>query len=125
MITLLSLIACNIVFPQNERFIGTYEEKVKHDTGEILEVVLEIKSNETFTCSFYQNQLCYQEDKKGQGKWTVKNEEIWFFADEGNDVNEEFSLNFNGTKAKLEGSRLIFYESKMIWPPRVTLTKIE
>ena len=112
-------------FAQSEKFTGTYEEKSKQPSGEILEVVLELKPDGTFFCTFYQDQLDYKDDDKGKGKWHINNGEIWFKADQEKDIDKEYSMNFDGTKAKLDGNKLIFYESKMIWPPRVPLTKIK
>ncbi len=111
-------------FGQTDKFVGLYQTKTSRPTGEILEVVLEIKADGTFYCSFYQDQLCYKDDDQGQGKWVIKGEEIWFIANEKSDVNEEFTLNFNGTKARLENDKLVFFYSKMIWPERVPLTRV-
>jgi hypothetical protein len=110
-------------YVQVDKYSGIYQEKSKRPTGEILEVVMELKSDGTFYCTFYQDQLDYKDNDKGKGKWTVKNGEIEFSAVKEFDINNEYTMDFNGTKAKLEGSTLTFTTSKMIWPPRVPLSK--
>ncbi len=122
-ITILILLISISGFAQIEKYAGTYEKKEKRPTGEVLEVVLELKSDGTFQCTFYQDQLDYEDDDKGKGKWIVKNGEILFSAEQGIDVNTEYTMNFDGTKAKIDGDKLIFKESKMVWPPRVPLSK--
>ena len=97
--------------------------KRKSDQQEKFWKLLELKSDGTFQCTFYQDQLDYVDDDKGKGKWIVKNGEILFSAEQGIDVNTEYTMNFDGTKAKIDGDKLIFKESKMVWPPRVPLSK--
>lgn len=119
LIVILALLISSSGFAQKGKlgkFVGTYEKKEKYDSGIILEVVLELKSDGTFYCTFYQDQLCYVDDDKGKGKWSVKNGQIQFVSEQGIDVNEEYSMNFNETKAVIDGDKLIFKESKMVWP---------
>ena len=123
LIVILALLIWSSGFSQTEEFVGIYEKKEKHDSGIILEVVLELKSDSSFFCTFYQDQLCYEEDDKGKGKWKVDNGVILFSAEQQKDVNKEYNLDFNGTIAEIEGNKLIFKESKMLWPPRVPLIK--
>ena len=123
LLIILTLLISSSGFAQTEKFAGVYEKKEKHDSGIILEVVLELKSDGTFYCTFYQDQLDYEDDDKGKGKWSIKNGEIQFSSEQGIDINEEYSMSFDGTKAKIDGNKLIFKESKMVWAPRVPLTK--
>ncbi len=122
-ITILVLLNSISGFAQIKKYAGLYEKKEKQPSGEILEVVLELKSNGTFYCTFYQDQLDYEDDDKGKGKWNIKNDEIQFSSKDGVDINEKYSMDFNNTKAVIDGDKLIFKESKMVWPPNVRLTK--
>src|SRR6187431_3252891 len=106
---ILSLSACK----QADKFSGTYQEKREQPSGETLKIVLELKQDGTFFCTFFQDQLDYKDNDKGKGQWAIKNNEIWFSARPEKDVNIEYTMNFNGTKARVEGKKLIFFESEM------------
>lgn len=94
LIFILSILLSVPGLSQIDKFTSTYKKIIEGSNYIVFEVVLRLKPDGAFFCSFYQNQQDYMDDDKGRGKWIFKKEEIWFSADKLKDVNKKFTLNF-------------------------------
>ena len=97
---------------QSKKYVGTYIDKVKTDEGVVMEYELQLLKDGTFTFKFYENQLFFENTKKGQGTWIDRGDDIAFTTSK-EQLTEEFVINFTGTKAYVDGKILTFYETEL------------
>ncbi len=110
-------------FSQYEKHIGVYENKAESEDGIKIEYELSLNSDGTFLFHFYQDQICYTDDDRAKGKWTVENNIILFRVNRKTDIDETHKLDFVNTKAKTENGLLKFYDSEIFWINEIELKK--
>ena len=111
------------LFSQSEKYFGNYENKTESEDGVVIEYELALNSDGTFLFHFYQDQICYKDDDKAKGKWTVENGVIIFQVNKKVDINDTHKLDFNKTKAKVEKGILKFYDCGVFWINKTELKK--
>lgn len=111
------------VFSQSEKIIGEYENKTKFKSGITIEYELSLNSDGTFLFHFYQDQMCYEDDDRAKGKWTIENDTILFRVNKKTDFDKNHQLDFKKTKAKFMNGFLRFFESEIIWVNELELKK--
>ena len=126
------------IYCQNDRYVGDYFQKLGNEKHTI-EYTLNLNEDGTFIFHSYSN----NEDgipavvhTYGRGKWISKKEIITFYLDEKG-MNEEYTLDFSGTKARFITksprdtsdkeikTRLKFYESGIFWMKGIELLKLD
>ena len=138
LVFLLLLVFSSIVFSQTERYTGTYIMYHVINTEGSLEYTLELLSNGTFTFHNYRKITVKnpEENQYGKGTWKIeKNNVLYFYTDQENDLDDKHILDFNNTKAryvtknprnksdKEVKTNLRFYNSEIPWIKGVTLYK--
>jgi len=111
---------------QTEDYSGTYIFYVKAVKGEIIDYKLQLNSDSTFLFSSYVNNNTNEYYKNGKETWNVENK-IILFTTETADLDENHTLNFTGTTAriikksprdtsdKVVPTALQFYKSEIPW----------
>lgn len=112
------------VFSQSEKYIGHYSFKSESDDGIVIEYDLTLHSDGRFLFHFFQDQLCYTDDLKGKGKWRIIDSKLIFSANEKNDIDEDYTLNLNNTKATVLNGVLKLYDCEIEWLNNTELTKL-
>ena len=127
---LIALSASISVIAQWETFAGTYNHHYELQNGGVIEYKLSLNPNGTFSFHNYRKltcTLCSEENQYGKGNWTSKNNEIYFSTDTEIDLDEKYTLDFNGTKArsnkrssrnksaKVVKESIRFYASEIPW----------
>lgn len=121
---------------QSQSLLGDYS--LKYDTPQgIIEYDLTLNSDGTFVFSYYDKiykRLKMERTQKGKGTWKSEKNLVYFFTNDS-DVDDEFNLNFNNSKARFitKSSRdksdrviktaLLLYDSEIFWVKRLNLTK--
>lgn len=63
-------------------------------------------------------------NEKAKGRWVYDDDAILFLSDRETDIDQNYRLHFNNTKARLENnSSLIFFTSGLFWLENLTLEK--
>ena len=123
---------------QTEQIVGTYNIKSASSDG-IIEWKLTLNHNKTF--SFYfnrdlKNQVISdpRDHQSGKGRWTTKNNYIYFHSQES-DFDDTYTLDFNNSKAVFKTKHprdkskrvitphLIFLETNIPWMKRLKMDK--
>jgi hypothetical protein len=81
-------------------YTGTYIFYVEAKKGEIIDYKLQLNSDKTFLYTSYINNNTNEYYTKGKGTWRVENK-IIKFTTEVKDLDEEHTLNFTGTTARV------------------------
>ncbi len=110
-------------FSQSEKHFGAYENKTEFENGISIEYELFLNPNGTFLFHFYQDQICYTDDDRAKGKWTVENDIIIFKVNNKVDIDDMHKLDFDNTKAKMNNGILSFYDSEILWINGIELEK--
>ena len=113
------------LFSQSENIIGNYEKTI--DTRSDSSIYqLSLNEDGTFIFQYSQNihcAACPQEANKGKGTWKEKKGIIFFKSKNGKDINEEFTVNLNKTKANIEEKLLRVTESNIPYLKDIVLVK--
>ena len=111
--TLFMIVTAQFVSGQSiKRYVGSYVQKNKFDTGVVQEYELKLLKDGTFIFKFFENQVFFEKTNWGQGTWIVEGEDI-IFSTAKNQVDDQWNYNFTGTKAYIDGKTLTFYETKI------------
>jgi len=138
-ITILLLVLGPTSSTQVEKYAGVYE--MRHEAqNALIEYRLSLNPDGSFLFQSYSKHnraITPVTDIYGKGKWSVKKDLILFSVDEENDIVQEYSLNFNETKARYKTksprdlsqsvvkTSLIFYDSNIFWVKGMELFKKE
>ena len=137
LLPLLFFLFTSIAYSQAIQFEGEFEKRTETKEGAVHEYSLSIKPNGTFTFHWYRNIDPTQpkENKYGKGTWEVTKKKILFSTDEAADLDEKYTLNFTGTKARFiqktprgestanKKTYLLFYDSDIRWIKGLKLTR--
>lgn len=85
---------------QADTYSGTYVFYVEAKKGEIIDYQLQLNADHTFLFSSYVNNNTNEYRQKGKGNWKVENN-IILFTTETSDLDENHTLNFTGTTARI------------------------
>jgi len=104
---------------QTETVFGNFKKTI--DTkSESIQFQLSLNENGTFVFHYSKNihcASCSQEELQGKGTWKVKNEAFIFKSKKRKDLNEEYTVNLNNSKAKFENQKvngvLVFFETDL------------
>lgn len=112
---------------QDEDYSGNYILYAQTDSGDIIYYKLNLESDSTFV--FKSNRTGIRKGFNqvyGKGKWLVVDQVI-HFTTEASDLDEDYTLNFSGTTAriikkfpkdklnKVVLTTLQFYKSELLW----------
>lgn len=87
---------------QSQDLVGIYQWHYDLKNGGAHTRTLVLNSNNTFTFHNFRKTSAMAEEKNwyGKGSWTETKGIITFYTDKENDINEKFTYNFSGTKAR-------------------------
>lgn len=117
---------------------GTYVREPKQNDGSILKWTLNLNDDGTFLYHFYRNlagKLNPEEHYYGKGTWKKEGKLILFFSKKEDDLNEEYTVNLNNSKAryitksprdksdKIVKTALRFYDSETFHVPGLIVFK--
>ncbi|HKK11730.1 MAG TPA: hypothetical protein VJ945_02790 [Flavobacteriaceae bacterium] len=87
---------------------GDYVRKVETKKGEILEWTLSLHPDGTFLYNFYRNlgKPYPEENFYGKGTWKSNQSLVFFFTDKERDIDEQYELNLNNSKARIHGKSI-------------------
>lgn len=125
-------------YSQNNKYVGDYFQKLGNDKH-IIEYTLKLNGDGTFIFHSYSNNekgIPNITHSYGRGNWISKKGLLTFYLDE-KDMNEKYTLDFSGTKARYIPksprdtsdreikTRLKFYESGIFWMKGIELLKLD
>lgn len=137
-LTILFLIASLISFAQTAEIHGEYFLKLGNEKT-FDEYRLTLKEDKTFLFQSYRNHengIPSIIELYGKGTWISNGRLISFFADQENDFDKKFTLDFGNSSARfvtkssrdntdrLIKTRLKFFESKIFWIEGIDIFKI-
>jgi hypothetical protein len=135
-IPFLLFLSSPILILNAQEVAGTYDLKVNATNADLART-LTLNTDGTFEFYSYErhdNGIPREKHFYGKGTWTQHKKVISFFT-ESTDLNDKFTLDFTGTKARFisksprdKSDRVIktalsFYESEIFWVTGMTLTK--
>lgn len=134
-LTLFLLISCLTSYAQSSKLVGEYHMK-NDNSGMSQEYTLILKEDGTFLFNQYwkespkrlyfkdQDGMQSTGNEKGKGKWIYKNNTVVFISDTESEIDQNYRLNFNNSKAKLENnSSLVFWKSELFWLENLKMKK--
>ncbi|OUR91795.1 hypothetical protein A9Q87_08280 [Flavobacteriales bacterium 34_180_T64] len=119
--------------------IGIYQAIYNMNDGAQIKYTLTLNENGTFNFHFYRKLICegcIEENNYGRGTWFSDQKLIYFKTLIENDLNENYKLNFQNSKARFDRKssrnksqeivpdRLRFYEPEIFWVEGTELTRI-
>ena len=122
---------------QNEDYSGNYILYAQTESGDIIYYKLHLQSDSTFV--FKSNRTGIRKGFNqvyGKGKWLVVDQVIQFTT-EASDLDEDHTLNFSGTTARIikklpkdKSNKVVlttlqFYKSKILWISNLRLILTE
>jgi hypothetical protein len=137
--TVLILISNLTLFSQSEEVVGDYTLKLEAVDKDVFEYQLTLSQDGTFSFHYYsylKHGIPPEKNYYGKGKWTVENKVISFFSDKQNDLNEKYTMDFTGSKARfiiksprdktdqIIKTRLKFLKSEISWMRTIEIFKI-
>jgi len=137
--TILILISSLTSFSQSEEVVGDYALTLETNNNDVFEYKLTLSQDGTFSFHYYskiKHGIPPEKNHYGKGKWTIENKVISFFSDKQNDLNEKFTMNFTGSKARfiiksprdmsdqIIKTRLKFLKSEIAWMRTTEMVKI-
>ena len=85
---------------QTEDFSGTYVFYNKSLKGEIVDYKIHLNKDQTFIFTSYVYNGMNEYRSNGKGTWKVENKTLKFTTEPA-DINQEYTLNFTGTTARV------------------------
>jgi hypothetical protein len=85
---------------QTEDFSGTYVFYNKSLKGEIVDYKIQLNKDQTFIFTSYVYNGMNEYHSNGKGTWKVENKTLKFTTETA-DINQEYTLNFTGTTARV------------------------
>lgn len=113
------------LFSQSENIIGDYKKTIDTRSDSSI-YLLSLNEDGSFIFKHSKNihcAACPQESEKGKGTWKEKKGIIFFKSKEGKDINEEFTVDLNYTKANIEENIISFIESEIPYLKDIQLAK--
>lgn len=101
--TLFLLFSSIISLAQTNQVVGDYILTLGKQEKHHIEYKLSLKENGTFFFHSYSNNsqgIPNEINTYGKGTWKIEKNIVHFFTDKENDINEEYSLDFNNSKAR-------------------------
>jgi hypothetical protein len=137
LLSLFLLLSSQVFHAQN--VAGVYQLKSNSKESNDFELIRTLTLNTDGTFEYYnyrrvENGIPKETHTYGKGTWTQHKKVISFFT-ESTDLNDKFTLDFTGTKARFisksprdKSDRVIktalsFFESEIFWVTGMTLTK--
>ena len=139
LLCVLFLTISSSITTQTNTVAETYEQRYEMNDGGIITYKLTLNSDGTFQFHFYRKlicSICKEENQFGKGTWTSEGKLVFFSADKSTDLNDEFILNFNASKARknvksprnktaqIIPETIRFYESEIFWVKGMELLKV-
>lgn len=139
-LTTVFLIFNYLLSAQSNSFTGNYSRSLSSDQGKnLIEYKLTLNQDGTFLFHSYskmENGTPKEVNKYGKGKWSAKDNMITFSANEKEDLDEKYTLDFNNSAArfvtknprdksdKVVPTKLKFLQSGIFWMKGLDVFKI-
>lgn len=134
-LTIFLIFSCLTSYAQSSKFVGEYFME-NDKSGAFQKYTLILKEDGTFLFNQYWKEspkrLLFKDqdgiqstgNQKGKGKWIYKNNTVVLSSEAKSDIDQDYRLNFNNSKAILENnSSLVFLKSELFWLENLTLKK--
>jgi len=136
--SILLLMSSFTLFSQADILVGEYFLTIGDKEEHLINYTLTLNQDGTFYFHSYRNHnkgIPWEENKYGQGKWSLDGKVVSFSTDKKTDLDEKFTLDFNNSKARLITkplrdktkrvieTKLQFFESKISWIKRLGIHK--
>jgi hypothetical protein len=136
--SILFLLMSITLFSQSDVLTGEYFFSVGNDEEHLIEYTLNLNQDGTFHFHSYRNHkkgIPWEENKYGQGKWSLDGKVVSFSTDKKTDLDEKYTLDFNNSKARfitkplrdkterIVETKLQFFESDIFWIERLGIKK--